>query len=163
MNTHKSWVFKTASFQSSVGTNTANNIDLKNHENIKELYQQLCHHYRPIIDIIHPTAKFPDISLIVTINYDSVFKVIPLVEVRLQLKLQFAPICIQKLLYLNHSIQFQFCRSCTGHSSETFTTALQRQASKDWNSLTALKKKDGTWHFFILTHIPTLVRSGGGC
>ena len=70
-------------FQAIMNTG-ADSAQIQNQELIKKLHGDICHLHQPNFDLTHPHTKFSDISLVVTINYDSLLKVIPLVEVSLQ-------------------------------------------------------------------------------
>ena len=56
-------------------------IEVQNLENIRTLYDETCSDFGSKVDTTQPPIQYPDINLIVTINYNSVYKVIPMVEV----------------------------------------------------------------------------------
>ena len=54
----------------------------QNGELIAKLKDDICQRNASDIEIGDPPVQFPDIRLVVTVNYKSVYKVIPLVEVK---------------------------------------------------------------------------------
>ena len=52
-----------------------------NAENIFNFYHNTCNDYEPKIDTRKPPLQYLDVSLVVTLNYNALYSVIPIMEV----------------------------------------------------------------------------------